>query len=184
MTYTAIHQMLRNTLGSASDYVCDCGEPAEDWAYQHTAGDQELRSPDGTTPYSLDPADYAPMCRPCHARFDVENDFERQARRADPAFIAAMRERGTDVGMLKAEMMRSDPEFAERMREASVRGAKTMAKRMQEDPAYGDPIREVRRKNNAVRRQCDECRFITSPAGMGTHQKKSGHQGWTQEDGN
>jgi len=188
MTYSAVHQMLRNTIGSASEFTCDCGEPAEDWAYQHSAGERELRSADGTTPYSEDSADYAPMCRTCHIQFDIENDIARQIRRSDPVFQAAMVERGTYVGTLKAEMMQADPEFAERMREASVRGAKTMAQRMQDDPAYGDPIRAVRRANmkkvgdavSRIRRQCSECDLISSPGGMGRHHQISGHEGWTQ----
>lgn len=184
MTYGYVHAKMRHLLGSASTHVCRCGEPAEDWAYQHTAGDRELRAPDGTTPYSLDPDDYAPMCRPCHARFDVENDPARQIRRADPAFREAMRERGQDVGNMKAEMMQADPEFAERMREASRRGAMTIHQRMLDDPEFGNRLRDVRRANHAVRRRCDECGKTSSPCGMGTHQKKSGHQGWTRVEEN
>ena len=177
-TYSAMHQRLRNTFGSARDYLCDCGNPAEDWAYQHSA-DDELRSPDGTTPYSSDPADYMPMCRPCHVQFDMEKDLTRKIRRDDPAFQQEMRDRGAYVGTLKAEMMTTDPEFAARMREASIRGAKTMVKRMSEDPTYGDPIRAVRRANMRVRRRCLDCDLISHPPGMGNHQKNSGHTGWT-----
>ena len=74
MTNAVIHKRLVRERGSASDYTCSCGKPALDWAYQYTAGDQELRGEDNLGPYSLNPGDYLPMCRACHRRFDLEHD--------------------------------------------------------------------------------------------------------------
>jgi hypothetical protein len=33
-----------------------------------------LRSPDGSHPYSVNPDDYAALCRKCHIAFDTEHD--------------------------------------------------------------------------------------------------------------
>lgn len=106
-TYNTIHQILRRTVGSASDYTCDCGKRAEDWAYQFTAGDQELRNENGSGPHSLDPADYAPMCHSCHVKFDLEND----PYRADN-----MRTRLAQNTAAIAQRRLTDPEFGENNR--------------------------------------------------------------------
>lgn len=181
ITYSRAHARVRAVRGSASGYICRCGEPAEDWAYQHSAGDEEIRT-NGGPPYSLNLDDYAPMCRACHIQFDTENDIQRQARRADPAFREAMRQRGEDVGTLRAVRMGEDPTFDEQMRDASRRGARTVVQRMLTDKEFGTRLREVRRRNNTVRRRCDECGFISSPAGMGNHQRSTGHKGYERVD--
>jgi len=72
--YRKIHKTLRVTRGAASQHTCPCGKRALDWAYQFTAGDQELRLPDGSHPHSANPDDYVAMCRRCHMSFDLEHD--------------------------------------------------------------------------------------------------------------
>jgi len=108
MGYKEIHTTLRRTVGSASQFLCDCGEPAEDWAYQFTAGDQELRDENGSNPYSLDPADYAPMCRSCHVRFDLEHDTHK---------AESMQDRLARNATAIAQRRLTDPEFGEKNRQ-------------------------------------------------------------------
>jgi len=72
--YTA-HTRIRSVRGPASGYTCECGAPAEQWAYQHAAehefsgtinrGKREI-----FVRWSGDPDDYAPMCRSCHGKLD------------------------------------------------------------------------------------------------------------------
>lgn len=71
-TYSGLHQLIRRTRGSASEFPCaDCGEQAQHWSYNHTAS-VELRSALGS-PYATDPAHYSPRCQSCHRRFDSES---------------------------------------------------------------------------------------------------------------
>lgn len=66
------YHLVHARMGHASEHLCECGERALDWAYQHTAL-EELFSPEGW-PYSTDPADYKPMCRRCHKKLDARHE--------------------------------------------------------------------------------------------------------------
>jgi hypothetical protein len=94
-SYEKIHETLKQVRGLASDHVCRCGEPAVDWAYQFTG--EELRDVNGQRPHSADPADYAPMCRSCHIKFDLEHD---------PSRIEAKRESGRRLSETMAKRRR------------------------------------------------------------------------------
>lgn len=96
-TYDQVHHGLQWAFGSASQHPCTgCGEQAKDWAYQYSAGEKEMLSPEGS-PYSDDLLHYAPMCRSCHRSFDIRNDprrhvsvaFQRGGQQAIKALIAA-----------------------------------------------------------------------------------------------
>jgi hypothetical protein len=39
--------------------------------------------------------------------------------------------------------------------------------------------RQIAAENNARRRRCDTCGLVSTSAGIGTHQKFTGHIGWT-----
>lgn len=77
LSYGAAHNRVRSVRGIAPEHPCsECGEPAEEWAYDH--GDPaELtatRVRDGRqweSPYSTDPDHYRAMCRSCHRQFDL-----------------------------------------------------------------------------------------------------------------
>lgn len=149
-TYSRIHETLRREIGPASQFTCDCGQPALEWAYQFT-GNPELQDENGRGPHSLDPADYAPMCRPCHLAFDVEHD---------PTIADKQRESGRRNAATRVERMRADPAFDKRIRETnSQNGVAT----------------------TSIYRRCLECDKEGNPGVIGRHQKSSGHQGWTQE---
>jgi hypothetical protein len=68
------HKRVWAQRGPAAEQTCiGCSGPALDWAYQHSDPHPLFaRSPYGGLPwpYSLDPSQYAPMCRPCHRRYD------------------------------------------------------------------------------------------------------------------
>ena len=69
--YKIVHQRLARERGPAKNHSCACGSQAFQWAYQYT-GDPEYRDPEGGFPFSENLDDYAPMCRSCHARLDME----------------------------------------------------------------------------------------------------------------
>lgn len=67
--YEAAHAAVRRLRGPASEYRCECDRrPALDWAYDHA--DPSAQRDTAGRVYSLDPARYRPLCRPCHLRFD------------------------------------------------------------------------------------------------------------------
>lgn len=194
-TYIEVHESLKKQYGSARSHACRCGEPAAEWAYQYT-GEGEMRDDDGRRPHTTDLADYAPMCRSCHVRFDLEHDpvfaealltsLSHNAReiaalrRADPVLYEEMVERGRKMGTLRGERMKTDPAFAEQQREGSRRGAMTFLERMRTDLDFRERISASRRANALKRRRCLECGFVSNAAGIGTHQKHTGHEGWDE----
>lgn len=86
-TYRAVHAQLKRERGVARSHRCACGQPATQWAYQHT-GDIKFGGPDGESPYSENLDDYTPMCRKCHVRLDMEN--QENIRAAHGAWIRPM----------------------------------------------------------------------------------------------
>lgn len=163
MNYYQMHRALDASRGKASSHHCRCGEPAQDWAYQHTAGEDELVE-DGL-PFSLNPDDYEPMCRSCHAELDDTGakigpkTRAAQLRRLeeDPAFRDLKTSVARSMTAARVERAEADPEFKEHLRAASVRGATAGAK---------------------IRRKCEECNVKSHPVGIGRHQKATGHTGW------
>ena len=106
-TYRAIHTTLLQIRGPASDHTCSCGKPAVDWAYQFTAGDRELRCEGGRGPHSINPDDYAAMCRSCHVLFDREHDPQC-----------------TEARLLElTTRWRTNPEYREKIRSAQRKAA-------------------------------------------------------------
>lgn len=160
--YWSTHRALEASQGLASSHRCRCGARAKDWAYQHTAADELTE--DGLA-FSLNPDDYRPMCRPCHAALD------QTGAKIAPKTSATLRARfendlvfreikkGVACNMTVARVQRTevDSEFKERLRDASIRGATTGAK---------------------ARRRCLGCEMTSHPVGIGKHQKASGRLGW------
>lgn len=205
-TYEHIHNELGRIHGPARDHLCSCGVPARDWAYQFTAGDQELRDHRGLGPHSLNLDDYAAMCQSCHRAFDMEHDSElaeavrmagargnaayAERMRTDPEFREEMREvcrrarqaseGHTLGGVATAERFKTDSEFAEKTRETLRRGNATFAERMRTDPEFREKMQDANRKGSRQRRRCS-CGFISNPSGVGSHQRHTGHQGWAPE---
>ena len=76
--YGSAHSRLKSVRGRASEHLCACGAPAKTWAYQHAAtvefsGTIVRGSREMFVRWSGDPEDYAPMCVPCHTKFDREH---------------------------------------------------------------------------------------------------------------
>jgi hypothetical protein len=70
VTYSGAHIRVRNARGPASAQVCECGQPAGHWSYDHS--DPDEKHDERGRPYSPDPSHYRPMCVPCHKRADLE----------------------------------------------------------------------------------------------------------------
>lgn len=72
--YFGAHARVRTLRGRAEDHPCvDCGEPAQDWSYDHTDPDERVGTK-GTgrgLAYSLNASHYQPWCKPCHGAFDA-----------------------------------------------------------------------------------------------------------------
>jgi hypothetical protein len=70
--YEAVHGRLRRSRGNARDHACaHCGEPADDWAYDHACPSEKAVERRGRLyAYSTDLDRYLPLCRSCHTRLD------------------------------------------------------------------------------------------------------------------
>lgn len=161
--YDWVHKvMLRDARGSASEYRCaGCGDWARDWAYQHSAEDAELYGGENRTePYSLNPDDYAPMCRSCHQTLD------QRRRWLEPEYRARQLERRSASEFRAKVSARNvkqwqDPGYRERMLAAGAAAASGGAKAV-----------------NGKRRRCSGCPMVSNPGNIGHHQKASGHSGY------
>jgi hypothetical protein len=170
-TYEQMHSGLHWAFGRAKDYVCiECGQQAEDWAYQYTSIDPQIDTKNRVYSESFD--DYAPMCRSCHRRFDMLRPERREAQLAHLARVHAA--------------IAADPVAQERRREAGVKGRQVIA----EMRAQGVPMARGRRTDTAnlrvlgkmvgsIRRRCNTCGLETAAGPLARHQTKSGHTGWT-----
>ncbi|MCX4655529.1 hypothetical protein OG249_26990 [Streptomyces microflavus] len=71
--YGTAHHHVAEAKGRAAEHRCiRCSSPAEHWALLH--GEPDIKR-DGTgrdagRPFSINPEQYAPMCRSCHVRWD------------------------------------------------------------------------------------------------------------------
>lgn len=162
MTYHEVHERLREVRGVARRFICPCGKPAADWAYQHVSKDEKLS--ERGAPYSEDLGDYRAMCRGCHLRLDYAHGVVRgwAAKWGNP-----------------------DPEFLKNNREAAIKngvGARARLAELQEDPEAGPRIRSRQSAGGksggcAQKRRCLQCGVVMLAAPMGRHQKTSGHAG-------
>jgi hypothetical protein len=203
LSYDDVHHHLVKSSGSASSHPCAACEvaPAKDWAYQYNS-DNELMTEDGSL-YSEDPACYAPLCRKCHRRLDMELSYRLQEalhslglkqveflsalRASDPEFAAKMKEVGQRLGAYTTARRKSDPEFAKRLLEAEKRNilvALQATRDRMKDPEFAAKVRQDRAKAarvaNAIQRTC-ECGITAHPAAIGAHQKGSGHTRYTDQ---
>lgn len=71
-SYSAIHKRLASVRGSARTHVCfRCGEPADEWAYDHQDADEKVGESNGVeVRYSTDLERYQPACVDCHRQMD------------------------------------------------------------------------------------------------------------------
>ena len=111
--------------------------------------DPDALRDDKARPYSLDPGHYAPMCARCHRQYDIDND---------PRVGQAARVVGAWRGGQNRDRLQSDPEYAARMKAQSQTA-----------------VKKVQRQ----RRKCAECDLISTPFGIGSHQRR-GHRGYIE----
>ena len=170
-TYRQVHGGLLWFRGRASEYVCSCGKTAKEWAYRHTGFGWELKSDTGAA-YSEDVwNDYVPLCRTCHT------DLDREVHSAN----------GRRLGEEFKKRFREDPEFEARIRASRrVAGKKSLSivrARILAEPEFRAYIlniqREKGRKASTLRRKCSGCDRAMAAGPLGSHQKHTGHVGWS-----
>ena len=73
-SYPSVHNRLKRNRGSASQYVCECGEQAREWALDHDTPFLLVgrTANGGRSFYSPRMSDYKPMCIPCHRKKDSD----------------------------------------------------------------------------------------------------------------
>lgn len=69
-TYSGAHRNTSIVRGVATGYVCECGNQAAEWAYDHENPCPDERTGERGQKFSVDPYRYKPMCRRCHRLFD------------------------------------------------------------------------------------------------------------------
>lgn len=67
-TYSGTHANVTRLRGKAAKHHCKCGQPAAEWALIH--GAPGVVTDDRGRSFSIDPADYEPMCYRCHRLYD------------------------------------------------------------------------------------------------------------------
>lgn len=73
VSYHGAHHRVAAERGKAREHTCIwCKRQAEQWALAHATAnvERDAEGKDKGLPYSVTPADYQPMCRRCHGRFD------------------------------------------------------------------------------------------------------------------
>jgi len=68
VTYRGLHARISRARGLASEFTCECGNPAEQWSYDYT--DPSPKFSEQGSPFSLDVRRYQAMCRSCHGKRD------------------------------------------------------------------------------------------------------------------
>lgn len=173
MTIGEVHSTLTNIIGPASSYPCiSCHKQARDWAYQHTG--ETLRAPGGQA-YSIDVADYAPMCRSCHNQMD---------RRLQPHIQEAMnagirewaeREHYNIAARYRAlgHANKGKPHCA-----VNAASARKALEEKRKDPEFVARLASTRKSAHQQLRVCARCGKESTTFGIGNHQKWSGHVGY------
>jgi hypothetical protein len=71
ISYRAAHRRLQRSRGKATEHSCaECGEPADQWAYDHGDEPKNAVFRGRTVPFSTDINRYQPLCRSCHIKLD------------------------------------------------------------------------------------------------------------------
>jgi hypothetical protein len=169
-----------------------------------------LRSPKGA-PYSEDIwADYAPNCNSCHNRLEWKFDRERCVAKTLPgirkaakvfrekfdnnpdfreAFVAKAKESALLAGEVLRGKLETDPEFSEAytevLRENGRKVSRALGERLASDPVFAEEHRvrgaQAASVANATYRTCLKCGKRSTSGGLGVHQKRTGHEGYTEE---
>lgn len=172
----AIHSRLYREYGYAKEHLCiQCDNEALDWAYLYTAGDDEVRI-NGRQPWSPNMEDYAPMCRSCHSRFDLENDpqMAERMREVHKNVPQSLRKKAGDAF---AEKRRTDPEFRAKCEEQQREIASLGGKAVWENPEFAKRKREQLAEYARRRYTCDECGYVSNAPTVQRHLNRTGHVG-------
>jgi hypothetical protein len=83
--YNTLHLRIYKARGAASEHPCvDCGEQAQEWAYNHSGAEEYLawsQTDDKYYPASNDIYQYEPRCKSCHNTFDGRTNGDTEPRR-------------------------------------------------------------------------------------------------------
>jgi hypothetical protein len=198
-SYIEAHRNVYKARGKASLYICiKCGEQAREWALLRHVLEAGMT-------WSADPMDYQPMCSPCHFTYDNDEDRIRASRdkaretflehkQSDPEFASRItefrRSFGKRIGSVGGRALvaksKSDPETAAKVSadrtKAGIVGARAFVDRFDEDPELREEYSRRMKDIAQRRRKCDICGKVSSPGGIGKHQKDSGHCGYVDID--
>lgn len=81
--YLAAHDRVRKARGNARLHTCaSCSRPATDWALRKDAQASRIATSGASAGYPFSPnvADYQPMCRSCHSRYDLNMPWRPQPK--------------------------------------------------------------------------------------------------------
>lgn len=110
-------------------------------------------------------------------------------RENDPDYRERLRQIRSGIGTTASErlkgMYRNDPTSKERRVSANARNMSKLQKMKETDPVFASMVREKETENGrrqarllaSMRVRCSPCGMESSPAGIGVHQKASGHSG-------
>ena len=174
MKYQSVHRKLDRLRGRAKTLQCGCGAPAAHWAYQHSS-ENPLFDEDGRV-YSEDIGDYAPMCIKCHRRLD----WEATPNRHLPIREAA-RETIKAAHLWEQQLALSNPEMSRQRKSNAGKGRGAwIAHRFLTEPQFAARRRIEMAKASGKKRKCDQCEMVSTTYGLGSHQRWSGHSGYSE----
>lgn len=180
-TYAEVHELLLKERGRASEQLCVCGKPAQEWSYQYNGNPELYLGPGKKLPYCEDVyVGYEARCKKCHRVFDLAND---------PTLRNVMGENGRSTGNLateasqkaaRANLVVARAAITDEVRRRTGKAlGRLRVERLKADPEYAAQVSEQSRKNASTKRKCLQCGLVSHPPGIGTHQKASGHKGYT-----
>lgn len=155
-----VHKNIQKARGRASDYTCQCGKPAKEWAYQVTP--EALVAPSGAL-YSENPEDYTAMCKPCHTRLDIAVTPDRYAYLFSEKTSIRKRRRCLECGRVST----LGPIASHQKGTGHVGLEDT-----------DDPVSTLEKPPRLRRRRCLECGFEAKIGQLEPHLKLSGHNGY------
>lgn len=178
--YYDVHRALILTQGPASSYLCeeDCGRRAYDWSYDHTAEVEYLSLEN--RPY--DPftyfVTYQPRCRSCHSKLDRTLEQMREdGKRLRGVVLTAeqLSQRGRKAAASRS--LEDLEKFTQVGTEALAQVNSEVTPEQKSERARKNPSGNAGGlAASKIRRRCS-CGLTSTPAGVGVHQRSSGHQG-------
>lgn len=180
--YRFMHREVVRVRGRASQYACLCGNPATEWALNHTGS--SIRVEAGLM-FSEDVEEYDPLCRSCHIRRDLQAGQRTVAfLDSDPETLFEWRseagKKGAAATWSGGSGLNREKHSASARRNAVA--ARSKLAELQADPVEGPRIRArqsegAKKAGGFQKRRCAECGRETNAPGLSAHQRATGHEG-------